>query len=138
MQQLFAVFVESIWEASIIPFAQETTLAALHAFKSPDYTVAIIIAFFAALIGQTANWLLGALLAKSYDSGAFKLKPAYYAKAQSIFKRYGLFLLVLSFIPFVNIIVVIAGFLRLPYTRICLPLIALGYAFYYGQMLLSA
>lgn len=130
MNLLPNVFIEATHAASIIPFASEATLYAMQSFGGHNMTTAAAFAFVGAIIGQSFNWGLGKLLMRL--PAAPKEHKAF-TKGQYLFNRYGFFLLFFAYVPLVNLLVVVAGMFATPLKK-ALPIIALGLAFNYGQL----
>ncbi len=130
---LLDIFLEQLHSASIIPFASQWTLAALHNFGG-DMTLPVIAAITGAALGQLFNWAVGRGLRtlKSKDTAFFQ--TAGYQKTKATFDRYGVFLLFFSWMPLFNFLTVAAGFLGTP-AKILRPVILLGIMLHFTQYL---
>ena len=128
-------FIESAHTASIIPLSSETAYFAMLAFGNYDMAMPFALAVAGATIGQTFNWWLGTVIHTLWLKRKQHPTETQYHKATQFFSRYGIWLLVFCWMPLLNFVPVIAGFLgtRL---KIALPLVAAGLAVHYGSPLL--
>jgi len=127
------ILLESAWKASIIPFGNDATFFAMKSFGNYDMAVPFLLAVIGATIGQMFNWWIGTILLRHKDK--LKINEHWYAKVSKLFNRYGVFLLLFSWAPLCNLLVVIAGFVGAK-PKIVLPLIIIGQAFNYGRYLI--
>lgn len=125
------VFIEAVKEAIVIPFGSEATIHAMKSFGGHDMVPAVATAIVAALIGHSLNWGIGKALMKLPSSPKSHTK---YLKLQTLFNKYGFFLLFFAFAPLMNIVVVASGMFGTPLKK-ALPLILLGLAYHYGMLL---
>lgn len=125
------ILIESAHAASIIPLASEATAYAMKAFGGFNMELAFALSVIGGTLGHAFNWGVGALLARWKGANG-----EVHARAQRIFKKYLIFLLLFCWFPVMNFAVVASGFLGVR-LKTALPLIALGLAGYYGAGLLS-
>lgn len=125
------LLLESAWHASVIPFGEDTTFFAMVAFGQ-DVQFPFVLSVIGALIGQSANWVAGRLLMYYNVSG--HILPTKFIKPIAWFRLYGHYLLVLSWVPLLNLLTVAAGMAHIPLKR-ALPPLLLGTLFYYGYQL---
>jgi membrane protein YqaA with SNARE-associated domain len=130
MNHYLSVFIEALWNASIIPGASETTLAAMRAFGEQQMLVPTILAIIGGFLGQTFNWLAGAFIVFLHRKNTFSLSPEAYEKARAFFQRYLTWLMTLCWLPMMNFLAFAAGFLGVR-ARIALPLLLAGTVFHY-------
>lgn len=135
MSDYLNVLIESAWVASVIPGSAERTFFAMKGFGGYSLQLACVLAVIGATIGHIFNWWLGTQIDKLQHKQGKGFNPAAYANVQQKFNKYGLFILLLSWLPMLNIFVVAAGILRLP-LRTALPLIIIGQVAAYGYYLL--
>ena len=130
------VLIESAWRASFIPLPSEATLAAMQAFGGYNIPLAVAMAVVGGVAIQMLNWWIGTLLFKLRNhTGGWNIPDTTLAKAQHIFTKYAVFLLLFAWATFGNVLVVIAGFLGAK-PKMVLPLLVVGYAAHYGMYLL--
>ena len=130
MEYYFKVFYESAWTNSLIPFATDATFSAINLFGGYNMPIAAMIATAGATLGLTSNWLLGYALMRMRNGSKLQLKEAYYNRASILFNKYGIFLLLFTWVPLFKIIMIFAGFLNAP-LKFVLPLAVIGQLFYY-------
>lgn len=97
--------------------------------------LACAIAILGATLGQLFNWFLGTQINKLQRKQQKGFNAAMYEKIQGHFHKYGIFVLLLSWLPILNLFVVAAGMLQVP-LRTALPLIIAGQVAAYGFYLL--
>lgn len=130
MNQYLSVFIEALWNASIVPGASEATLAAMRSFGGFDIDLAATLAIAGAFLGQLFNWLLGVFLLKLKNQGAMPIPPQMHEKASASFQRYFVWFLLFCWLPMFNFFTLTAGFLGVR-PRIALPLLLAGTVFHY-------
>jgi membrane protein YqaA with SNARE-associated domain len=135
MDYYLNVVFESAWVATVIPMSAEPTFFAMLGFGGFDMTPAFVLAVIGATAGQTFNWGVGRLLHNLKNRGDFSISERWYNRLSEIFRRYLIFLLLLSWVPLCNIFVLVAGFFNLR-LRFVLPLLIAGQIFNYGRFLL--
>lgn len=120
------LFLVSLLAATILPGSSEVTLLALAA-KHPDQTLIFTAtATLGNTLGAVINWCLGRWLLRFADRPWFPANPKRLDQATTLFRRYGTWSLLFSWIPIVgDPLTVVAGVLRVPF-RTFLPLTALG------------
>jgi membrane protein YqaA with SNARE-associated domain len=128
------LLLECAGHASIIPFISDTTYYAMASFGGYNMALAFALAVAGGTAGQALNLLLGRGLHVLKTRGYFLISDRWYARYQPLFSRFGIWLLLLSFLPLFNFFSLLAGFFR---TRLplALTLIAIGQAFNYGRVL---
>lgn len=134
MNHYLNVFLEAFYTASLIPFASESTLSAMKAFGGYNLPLAVALAVIGGVMGQTINLTLGHVLRRLRKPGGWNIPEPRYQKAQRLFYSYGLFIYLVCWLAFGNLVVVISGFLNIR-PKTALPLILLGYAAHYGALL---
>jgi len=129
------IFLESAWVASIIPMSSEPTFFAMKAFGGYDMAIPFLLAIAGATLGQSLNWLVGKMLLRLEKNKKLNISDYWYHRVAGLFNQYGIFLLLLSWVPLCNLLVVLAGFVGTK-PKIVLPLIIIGQAAHYGSYLL--
>ena len=129
----FNIFLESAWKASIIPLGNDTTFFAMKAFGNYNMTTPFLLSITGAMLGQLFNWLVGRFLVG--HKARMKVSDYWQNRVSTLFNKYGIFLLLFSWVPLCNLIVVLAGFVGTR-IKIVLPLVMAGQIFYYGCYLI--
>lgn len=130
------IFIESASVASILPFTNHASYYAALAFGGFNVPMAFTLAVLGAVAGQMFNWGLGRIALRLKEKGKIKLDNGMYTQAQTLFKKYGIFLLLFCWVMLGNLLVVAAAFLNVR-LRVALPLIIAGTAAYYAYPLFS-
>ncbi len=131
----FQILLESLHHASIVPFGSEPTFYAMRAFGNHNMIAPTLLAVIGATLGHIVNWYVGRTLIFFEHKGKLKVSPHWYERTRNFFDKYGIFLLLLSWMPLCNLLVVMAGFLKLPLKKVLLFVIV-GLAAHYGVAIL--
>lgn len=135
MEHYFNVLIESAWAASIVPMSNEATFTAMRLFGGYNLWAGFIISTIGATTGQLFNWYIGHTLLKFRHRYNWNVSDRWYNWCSSFFNKYLLFMLLFSWWPICNILVIVFGFLKTP-LRLVAPLLLVGYLFRYGLMIL--
>ncbi len=135
MGHYLSVFFESAWVASVVPMGSEPSFFAMLAFGSFSMLPAWIAAVSGATLGHVFNWYVGKLFLKIGEKSKKPLNQQFYAKAQGYFRKYGIFLLLFSWVTLMNLVVVAAGIFKVRLKTV-LTLVIIGQAAHYGYYLL--
>lgn len=113
---LWGLAVSAFTSATLLPGTSEAVLAALHASRAADPLALLVVASLANTAGSAVNWLLGRFVTRFRDRSWFPASPAQIARAESWYARYGLWSLLLSWLPVIgDPLTVVAGILRVPF-----------------------
>jgi membrane protein YqaA with SNARE-associated domain len=132
----FDVFIEALRYASPIPFSNEPTFFAMHAFANFDMLPAVFFAVVGAAVGACVNFIIGYCLKIAYlkQKNPKHLSFKQYERAKRFFVRYLIFFLFFSWLPLLNFIVFAAGFLGIR-AFLALPIVIIGQVLRYGWFL---
>ncbi len=132
------VFIESILANSIIPFMHEPSFFAMHSFGGYNMPLAAVLAILGSFIGAAFNFALGLGLLRLYrrKNDRKHLPIDKYNKFKHTFSRYFIILLPLSWMPLLNILVLLAGFFGTK-ARLVLSLVLAGQIAHYGWYLFN-
>lgn len=133
MSNYLNVFTESAWVASVIPLGSEPSFFAMAAFGTFSMFPAWVAAVAGGTLGHIFNYCVGRLIAKL--STNTKINNVWLLRLHEYFVKYGVFILLLAWVPMFNMFVVLAGAVKIS-PRIALPLIIAGLAFHYGMYIL--
>ena len=112
---LAGLFVAALVAATLVPAQSETVLAGMVALG--DYPVALLVAVasLANTLGAVVNWGLGRWAALYRDAPWFPASRQSLDKAEGWYRRYGIWSLVASPLPFIgDPLTVAAGLMRAP------------------------
>jgi len=109
------LFLSAFIAATVLPFYSEAWLYLLlqDATSLPMIVAPVLVATFGNVLGACVNWWLGRSLLRFAGRRWFYFSTAQIARAQTVFQRYGLWTLLLSWLPVVgDPLTLIAGVLR--------------------------
>ena len=110
---LGALFLAAFVAATLLPAQSELVLTAMLLAGRWDTAVLIAVATAGNVAGSTVNWLIGRFLSDRRDARWFPVPAAALARAEQRFQRFGLPVLLLSWLPIVgDPITLVAGLLR--------------------------
>ena len=111
------LFISAFLSATILPASSEVVLTGLAASENFDPARLLIVASAGNTLGSVVNWLLGRFCLRWTDRPWFPVKPESLAAASRWFNRYGLWSLLLSWMPIVgDPITVAAGVLKVRFS----------------------
>jgi membrane protein YqaA with SNARE-associated domain len=114
MIALAGLFVAAFLAATPVPFQSELVFLGLQAAGWSTFAL-VVVASIGNTLGSCVTYALGRWLADQRDHRWFPLKPAQMARAEGWWARWGLWLLLLSWAPFGDMIVALSGVLRVPF-----------------------
>lgn len=124
-----ALFFSAVLAATILPFSSEVFLYALLQGEegwTSTTLLTIAVATFGNVLGACINWWLGKELLRFRHKRWFYFDDQQIARAQAWFQHYGVWTLLLSWVPVVgDPLTLIAGFLRVRFALFLL-LVATG------------
>ena len=124
MIALTGLFVAAFRAATPVPFQSELVFLGLQAVGWNALWL-VIVASVGNTLGSCVTYGLGRWLSDQRDHRWFPLKPAQMIRAEGWWARWGLWLLLLSWAPFGDMIVALSGVLRVPFP-VFLALVALA------------
>jgi membrane protein YqaA with SNARE-associated domain len=123
------LFWTSLIAGTLLPFvpgSSEMAMAGLLALEAGPVMALIATAIFANTLGATANFFVGKHIARFSEHRWFPLTPHALKRTTAWFQRYGIWTVLLCFVPtFGDAITVAAGVLRADF-RVFLMLAAIG------------
>ena len=107
------LFLSAFASATLLPGSSEAALLALLASRQGDPWLLVVAATLGNVLGSLVNWGLGRFLFHLRDHPRFPVSPGSYNQAIDRFRRYGIWLLLLSWVPIVgDPLTLVAGVLR--------------------------
>ena len=97
-----SLFLAAFLAATILPLPSEAGLAALLAAGTAPAALLVTVATAGNVLGSAVNWLLGRLAARLRDRPWFPVDPARFARAEAWFRRWGVWSLLLAWVPVVG------------------------------------
>lgn len=126
MTAALAVLVPAFLSATLLPGSSEAALAAALRLTEAPAAVLIGAATIGNTLGALVNWLLGRLAAGTGSRIRLPVSEARIERARRFYNRYGVWTLLLSWLPVVgDPLTVLAGLARTP-LALFVPLVAAG------------
>jgi membrane protein YqaA with SNARE-associated domain len=114
MIALSGLFLAAFLAATPVPFQSEVIFLGMQA-TGWETGLLILVASVGNTLGSCVTYVLGRWLSDQRDHRWFPLTPDQMIRAEGWFRRWGLWLLLLSWAPFGDMIVAISGVLRVPF-----------------------
>ncbi len=114
MLALFGLFLAALLAATPVPFNSELPFIAMQAAGWPALTL-VLVASVGNVLGSCVTYGVGRGLGGWRDHPRFPIRPAQMAKAEGWFRRWGLWSLLLAWAPGGDVLVAVAGLLRVPF-----------------------
>ena len=112
------LFGSAFLSATLLPGSSEAVLLGLLANGSGQPVLLVTIASLGNIAGALVNWALGRYFLHFKNKSWFPLKEATNARAQAWFARFGIWSLLLSWVPVIgDPLTLIAGIMRVPIGR---------------------
>lgn len=115
MLALVGLFFAALLAATPVPFNSEVPFIAMQAAGWPAVTL-VVVASVGNVLGSCVTYGLGRGLGHYRDHPRFPIRPAQMARAEGWFQRWGLWSLLLAWAPGGDVLVAVAGLLRVPFT----------------------
>ncbi len=131
---LAGLFGASFLAATIFPFQSELILVGMVASDAFRWWTLLAVATAGNTLGSAINWGLGRFFLRFRERRWFPVKPAAYDRVEHWFTRYGVWSLLLAWLPVVgDALTVMAGALRVN-LALFLALVGLGKAARYAVL----
>lgn len=110
---LLGLFLSALLAATIVPAQSETALAAILLADRMPVWLPVAVASTGNTLGAVINWWLGRMIGRLRSKRWFPASQQQLERAEAWFSRYGVWSLLLSWVPFVgDPLTVVAGTLR--------------------------
>ncbi|TFI58444.1 DedA family protein [Sphingomonas parva] len=125
---LLSLFGISFLAATLVPAQSELALGALISLGRYDPWLLILTATAGNVLGSLVNWVLGRFLHQYRGRRWFPVSGRSLERAERIYRRWGVWTLLLSWVPIVgDPLTFVAGLLRTP-LKVFLPVVAIAKA----------
>ncbi len=132
MIALVGLFFAALLAATPVPFNSEVAFIAMQAAGWPALTL-VLVASIGNVLGSCVTYGIGRGLGGFRDHPRFPIQPAQMARAEGWFRRWGLWSLLLAWAPGGDVLVAVAGLLRVP-LAIFLVLVSIAKTARYGAL----
>ena len=107
------LFIISLLAATILPLSSEIVLTTMLLTNLFEKNVLLIIASSGNILGSAFNWYLGKKITIFQDRKWFPVSPERLNKSQKYFQKYGLWSLLLAWVPIIgDPLTLLAGILK--------------------------
>lgn len=121
MTALLLLFLSAFGAATLLPLQSEAVLLGLLMNGSHEAGMLIAAASLGNILGSCVNWWLGLKIEHYKDKKWFPVSPEKMQQAQGIYRKYGFWSLLLSWVPVIgDPITLIAGLLKESFPRFLL------------------
>ncbi|WP_245990337.1 YqaA family protein [Tabrizicola piscis] len=114
MIALASLFVAAFLAATPVPFNSEVPFIAMQVAGWSAATL-VAVASVGNVLGSCVTYAMGRGLGHLRDHPRFPVRPAQMARAEDWFRRWGLWSLLLAWAPGGDVLVAVAGVLRVPF-----------------------
>ena len=112
----FQLFIISFLAATILPLSSELVLSTMLLTDSFDKYLLLVVASFGNILGSSVNWYLGKKILIFKDKKWFPANERQIAKGEIYFKKYGIWSLLLAWVPIIgDPLTIAAGVLRVKF-----------------------
>jgi membrane protein YqaA with SNARE-associated domain len=135
---LLGLFFAAFVAATVVPFQSEVIFVALQVADRVPVTWLIIVASIGNTLGALVNYYIGSGIARFEGKSWFPATPAQMTRMEQWFQRWGVWVLLVSWLPAGDVMTVMAGVMR---TRLWLFVLLVGIAKttrYVGLALITA
>ncbi|HEX6142867.1 MAG TPA: YqaA family protein [Geminicoccaceae bacterium] len=133
---LALLFLTAFAASTILPMSSEAVLAAMTVAGAADRSLLLLVATTGNTLGAVVNWLLGRYAAARIEPRISR-RRAPYERASRWFQRFGIWCLLLSWLPVVgDPLTLVAGLLRTPFVPFVV-LVLIGKAARYALVLFA-
>lgn len=112
---LFGLFLAAFVAATLIPFQSEIIFAGMIVAEPERFGVILLVASVGNVLGSCLNYALGRGLMQLRVMERFRIPEDALRKAEAWFRRWGVWSLLLSWLPLGDVLTVVAGTLRTPF-----------------------
>lgn len=131
------LFGSAFLSATLLPGSSEAVLLGLLASGMGEPVMLVTVASLGNIAGATVNWGMGRYFLLFKDRSWFPLKDATNARAQAWFARYGIWSLLLSWVPIVgDPLTLVAGIMQVSIGRF-LIFVAVGKVLRYALIVMA-
>ena len=111
------LFIISLLAATILPLSSEIVLTTMLLTNLFEKNILLIVASSGNILGSIFNWYLGKKITIFQDRKWFPVSPEQLTKSQKYFQKYGLWSLLLAWVPVIgDPLTLLAGVLKVRFS----------------------
>ncbi len=114
LSSLLAMFAAAFVAATIVPFQSEVVFVGFQVAGQVPLVWLVAVASLGNTLGAVVNYVLGRYISRFESKSWFPASPAQMAKAEVWFQRWGVWVLLVSWLPVGDVMTVVAGVMRTP------------------------
>jgi membrane protein YqaA with SNARE-associated domain len=111
---LIGLFIAAFVAATIVPFQSEVVFVALQVADIVPVWAMVVVAGIGNTLGAVINYYIGRGITRFEGKQWFPATPAQMARAEAWFARWGVWILLVSWLPVGDVMTVMAGVMRTP------------------------
>lgn len=138
LSSLLGLFVAAFVAATVVPFQSEVIFVALQVADRVPVPWLVVVASIGNTLGAVVNYYIGHGITRFESKNWFPATPTQMARMEQWFQRWGVWILLVSWLPAGDVMTVMAGVMR---TRLWLFVLLVGIAKttrYIGLALITA
>ena len=110
-----ALFLAAFLAATIVPAQSEAVLVGLILADKQPLLLLLLVATAGNVLGSVVNWLLGRFIEHFRDRPWFPVSQDKLARAEAWYRRFGVWSLLLSWVPIIGDPLTVVGVLKTPF-----------------------
>ena len=114
LSSLFGLFVAAFVAATVVPFQSEIIFVGLQVAEHVPVVWLVVVASIGNTLGALVNYFIGLGITRFEGKRWFPATPAQMARAEVWFQRWGVWVLLVSWLPVGDVMTVMAGVMRTP------------------------
>ena len=111
---LFGLFIAAFVAATLVPFQSEILFAGMLVAEPERFGVILLVASVGNVLGSCLNYALGRGLMRMRLPERLRVPEETLARAEAWFRRWGVWSLLVSWLPLGDVLTLVAGTLRTP------------------------
>lgn len=111
---LLGLFLAAFVAATLVPFQSEILFAGMIVAKPEQFAIILVVASVGNVLGSCLNYALGRGMVQLGLMQRFRIPEEALRRAEAWFRRWGVWSLLLSWLPLGDVLTVVAGTLRTP------------------------
>lgn len=114
LSSLFGLFVAAFVAATLVPFQSEVVFVTLQLAGTVSLLWLVVVASIGNTLGALVNYYIGFGITRFEGKSWFPATPEQMARAEAWFQRWGVWVLLVSWLPVGDVMTLMAGVMRTP------------------------